>query len=129
VNEYDERIARIVKAVAKGPLDHDDCAAWCVYCEEHEGGVSDTVDIPILRHKSDCEVVTARQLLIEWGMPLNVYLVEYEHNYMTSLQGRHWKAHKEYLLASSTEEVIQACTWSNTRNIQAIFVRELPREH
>lgn len=75
----DERIVKILREMAYGEVQQDDCGCTCHYCNGDEIYDWHSILIDHIAHESTCPIILARDVLRERGTPLKVYNVTWEY--------------------------------------------------
>lgn len=75
----DERIIMVLKAIAYGDVQQDDCGCNCHYCNGDEIYDWHNIIIDHIAHEPTCPIMLARDILREQGTPLKVYNVSWEY--------------------------------------------------
>lgn len=129
----DERIVKIVKATARGQLAEYAGAAYCMHCSESPYSEVNLAILVDMIHEPECIVTIARQLMVEWGMPLNIYQVRYQRRQLRE-NGKpldDWQPFIDSQIAFAPEDVLSQYAGNpltEYRNVAIKFMRVFPLE-
>lgn len=75
----DDRMLKVLKEMAYGEVQQDDCGCNCHYCNGPERYDWHNILIDRIEHEPTCPIILARDVLREMNTPLKVYNVSWEY--------------------------------------------------
>lgn len=120
-----EEMIHVLQAMAMGLLASDDMGDECLYCNVRGSFTfSSVIEDSQVPHKADCPVLTARRILHQQNIPLNIYNMTGEEQWGK----KQWRSFTGQTLAISEREAIRNYQGRDgeRRNVRAEFVCIFP---